>query len=102
MFNAAKATIATATLIALAGCVEETGSTAPPGLPMVGSATDVTSFEGARAGQAEGGLRALGYEAVRTQGLTTWWFNRATGACAQIRTADGRYADVTMLSAEDC
>ena len=70
--------------------------------PAVGSSTDVTDFEGARAGQAEGGLQALGYEPVRTEGLTTFWYNYDTGACARIRTSNGRYSDVTMLPAGDC
>jgi hypothetical protein len=48
------------------------------------------------------GIMNLGYEPIRSEGLTTWWFNRATGACARITTADGRYSDVTMLPAEDC
>ncbi|EPX84981.1 hypothetical protein [Salipiger mucosus] len=89
----------------LAGCVEDTGptGTAPAmGRPAVGSEYDLSAFEGARAGQAEGGINALGYEAVRTQGLTTWYFNRSTGACARITTSDGRYSEVTMLPAEDC
>ena len=71
-------------------------------LPAVGSPTDVTAFEGARAGQAEGGLQALGFEAIRSEGLTTFWFNRDTGACARITTSDGRYSEVVMLPAEDC
>lgn len=85
----------------LAGCVEETAST-EPGRPMVGSEYDLSAFEGARAGQAEGGIRALGYELIRSEGLTSWYFNRSTGACARITTSDGRYSDVTMLPAEDC
>ncbi len=71
-------------------------------MPTVGSATDVTDFQGARGGQAEGGLRALGFEDVRSEGLTTWWFNRETGACAQITTSDGVYSEVLMVPAEDC
>ncbi|WP_261400080.1 hypothetical protein [Leisingera daeponensis] len=62
----------------------------------------MTAFEGARAGQAEGGLMALGYEPIRSEGLTTYWFNRDSGACARITTADGRYSDVTMLPSADC
>ena len=91
-------------IAALAGCVEDTGSTSAPaqGQPAVGSSTDVTSFQGARAGQAEGGLMALGYEPIRSEGLTTYWFNRSTGACARITTSDGRYSDVTMLAADEC
>jgi len=48
------------------------------------------------------GIQALGYEPIRTKGLTTWWFNRATDACAEIVTADGRYSSITMLPAGDC
>lgn len=73
-----------------------------PGRPAVGSEYDLTEFQGARAGQAEGGIRSLGYESIRTRGLTTWWFNRSTGACARITTSNGRYSTVTMLPAEDC
>jgi hypothetical protein len=91
-------------ILPLAACVEDTGSSSAPagGTPAVGSASDLSSFEGARAGQAENGIYNLGYEPIRSEGLTTWWFNRATGACARITTADGRYSDVTMLPAEDC
>ncbi|RSK32320.1 hypothetical protein EJA01_13060 [Rhodovulum iodosum] len=96
-----KLAVTAAALAALSGCVEETAST-EPGRPMVGSEYDLSSFEGARAGQAEMGLQNLGYEAIRTQGLTTWWFNRSTGACARITTSDGRYSDLTMLPAQDC
>lgn len=103
MIKTTKAIVAGASLLALAACVEDTGSSAPAqGMPSAGSPTDVTDFVGAPAGQAEGGLRALGYEAIRSEGLTTFWFNRATGACARITTSNGRYSDVTMLPAEDC
>ncbi len=87
--------------VLLSACVEET-ATVEPGRPAVGSEYDLSAFEGARAGQAEMGIRNLGYEAVRSQGLTTWYFNRQTGACARITTSDGRYSDVTMLPAQDC
>jgi hypothetical protein len=86
-------------VLPLAGCVEETQA---PGLPAVGSASDLSQFEGARAGQAEMGIQALGYQAIRSQGLTTWWFNRSTGACAQITTSDGRYSSIVMLPSGDC
>lgn len=101
MTNSLKLTLALAGLIALAGCVEDTGSTAP-GTPSVGSSTDLTAFEGARAGQAEMGIQNLGYELIRSEGLTSYWFNRGTGACAAITTSDGRYSNITMLPAEDC
>lgn len=99
MYN--KIAILTATLLPLAACVEDT-ATAPAGTPAVGSAYDLSSFEGAKAGQAEMGIQNLGFEAIRSEGLTTWWFNRSTGACARITTSDGRYSDVTMLPAQDC
>jgi hypothetical protein len=93
--------IAAATaLVALSACVEE--STPVAGLPQVGNATDITSFQGARAGQSEMGIQALGYQAVRTEGLTTYWLNRGTGACAQIVTAEGRYASVVMVPTSSC
>ncbi len=85
--------------LALTACVEETPSA---GQPAVGSASDLSSFEGARAGQAEMGIQSLGYELVRSDGLTNYWFNRDTGACAEITTADGRYSSVSMLPAGDC
>ena len=94
-----KLLIAIASSAALAGCVEDTGSS---GTPAVGSSSDLSSFEGARAGQAEMGIQNLGYEPIRSEGLTTWWFNRATGACARITTSNGRYSEVTMLPAQDC
>jgi hypothetical protein len=99
---------AAAALIGLGGCVVENNPQPAPSeppassAPAVGSASDLSSFEGARAGQAENGIYNLGYEPIRTEGLTTWWFNRETGACARIMTSDGRYSDVTMLPAEDC
>lgn len=86
-------------LLPLAACVEDTGSA---GAPAVGSSSDLSSFVGARAGQAEMGITNLGYELIRTEGLTAFWFNRSTGACARITTSNGRYSDVTMLPAEDC
>lgn len=82
---------------ALAACVEDTG-----GQPAVGSSSDLSAFEGARAGQAEMGIQNLGYELIRTQGLTAYWFNRSTGACAEVVTSDGRYSSITMLPAQDC
>jgi hypothetical protein len=103
MRQSVKAIVLGVGILSLAACVENTGSTsAPQGTPSVGSATDVTSFQGARAGQAEGGLRALGYEAIRSEGLTTYWFNRDTGACAEITTSNGVYSNVVMVPAEDC
>lgn len=87
----------------LAGCVSENASMSPePAVnrPAVGSENDLSSFQGARAGQAEGGIQRLGYEAVRTEGLTTYWYNRSTQACARITTSNGRYSSVNMIPAE--
>ena len=95
--------LSAASLIALVGCVEqEPVADQPRGLPVIGSPSDLSDFEGARAGQAEMGIQALGYELIRTEGLTAFWFNRSTGACARITTDQGRYADVTMLSYDEC
>ena len=100
MHNSVKATIFLVAIVSAAGCVKTTTTT--PGQPAVGSSTDLTAFEGARAGQAEMGIQNLGYELVRTKGLTAYWFNRETGACAAITTSEGRYSNVDMLPAEDC
>lgn len=89
-----------AAAVALVGCVEDTGSSA--GQPAVGSVNDLSSFEGARAGQSELGIQNLGYQPARTEGLTTYWLNPSTGACARIVTSDGRYSSVTMLPTSDC
>lgn len=83
----------------LAGCVE---SAPPPGQPAVGSSTDLTPFQGARAGQAEGGIRALGYELAWQRGLTSYYYNAQTGACAEVVTSDGRYASVRMMASSVC
>ena len=99
MRNKSKMMVGAVALVALAGCIEDTGSAIAPANPGTG---DLSDFVGARAGQAEGGLQARGYELIRSQGLTSYWFNRATGSCAAITTAEGRYSDITMLPAEDC
>lgn len=94
--------IKAATLLAtlsLSACAEDSGLSSAPA---VGNSSDLSSFEGAKAGQAEMGIQNLGFEPVRSEGLTTWWFNRDTGACARITTSDGRYADVDMLPTGDC
>ena len=83
-------------------CGSQSAGGVSSGRPSVGSEYDLTAFQGAKAGQAEMGIQNLGYEAVRTQGLTTYWQNRSTGACARIVTSDGRYSSVTMLSPGDC
>jgi hypothetical protein len=97
-----KIKVSTLAIIALplAACVGNTQ--APTGQPALGSASDLSAFQGARAGQAEMGIQNLGYELIRTQGLTQYWFNRSTGACAELKVGDGRYQSVRMLPADDC
>lgn len=87
----------------LGGCVEaEDEMASSAGRPATGSEYSLASFEGAKAGQAEMGIRNLGYEPFRSSGLTTWWFNRSTGACAEITTSNGRYSSVQMRAADEC
>ena len=95
-----KTAVVAVAILPLAACVEDTGSSGTP--LTVGSSSDISSFQGARAGQAEMGIQNLGYELIRTQGLTQYWFNRSTGACAEMTVGDGRYQSVQMLPAEDC
>ncbi|WP_109464880.1 hypothetical protein [Albibacillus kandeliae] len=85
----------------LAAC-ETTTTTTIAGTPSVGSSSDLTAFQGAKGGQAEMGIQALGFQPARTRGLTTWWYNPSTGACAEIVTSDGRYSSVTMLPSSAC
>ncbi|MBS0125005.1 hypothetical protein [Thetidibacter halocola] len=86
-------------ILSLTACVEEAPTA---GQPAVGNSGDLSAFEGARAGQSEMGVQALGYKLISTAGLTAYWFNRSAGACARIVTADGRYASVDMVAAGDC
>ena len=74
----------------------------PKAVPLIGSNTDLTPFEGARAGQAEMGITALGYELVRSEGLTSYWANADTGVCARITTSNGRYSEVVMVAETNC
>ncbi len=93
--------IGAACISAQAAC-DESSSSVDASAPTVGSASDLSSFEGARAGQAEMGIQSLGFELIRSEGLTSYWFNRDTGACARITTSEGRYSDVAMLPSSDC
>ena len=86
---------------ALAAC-DESGGSVDAIAPTVGSSSDLSPFEGARAGQAEMGIQSLGFELIRSEGLTSYWFNKDTGACARVTTSEGRYTDVTMLPSGDC
>ncbi|TMV08909.1 hypothetical protein FGK63_07255 [Ruegeria sediminis] len=85
--------------MALSGCDTPAPSAS---LPPVGTATDLTAYQGEPAAQLETSIRALGYERVRTNDTTAFWFNRETGACARIETNEGRYTAIDMLPAQDC
>lgn len=78
------------------------GASTDAAMPISGSPADVTDFQGAPAGQAAADLQSLGFESLRSEGPTTYWFNRETGACARITTSDGILSEVVMLPAEDC
>lgn len=86
----------------LAACNSNSTNPTTPSVLAVGSSTDLSSFVGAKAGQAEMGIQKLGYEQIRSEGLTSYWFNRATGACAKIVTSEGRYSAIDMLPSGDC
>ena len=91
--------------LALAACdTSSSGNvdTSDSGEGSVVQDSTLAGFEGARAGQAEMGIQNLGYELTRSEGLTSYWFNRSNGACARITTSDGRYSDITMLPFGDC
>ena len=95
--------LCTILLVALAGCVKQQPlADQATGLPAIGSAKVLSDFEGARAGQAETGIQALGYELVRTEGLTAFWSNRSADTCARITTDQGRYTNVTTLTYDEC
>ena len=90
---------------ALAACETSDGGSVtnlPGNPPQYGSTADIADFQDARAGQAEGGLNQRGYYNVRTQGLTSFWWNDRTQTCAQIVTSNGRFSSVTTASRGDC
>lgn len=82
--------------VAHACCVEGTG-----GQPSAARSPDLSSFDGARAGQAGLGLRNRGCDLIRNKGLTACWFDRSTGACAEIASSNGRYSSVGIVPAEE-
>ena len=89
----------------LAACETSDSGTAtnlPATAPQYGSTADIADFQGARAGQAEGGLNAKGYQYVRAQGLTSFWWNAGTQTCARIVTSNGRFSSVTTASNAEC
>ena len=99
MWSFQKMAFGLAALGLLTACVETTPA---PGQPAVGSSTDLTPFEGARAGQAEMGIRNLGYDLAWQRGLTSYYYNTRTGACAEVVTSNGRYSSVRMVASSVC
>ena len=94
-------------LLPLAACETSgggggTATQLPNTAPQYGSANDIADFQGARAGQAEGGLNARGYFFARAQGLTSFWWNAGTQTCARIVTSNGRYSSVSTAAPADC
>jgi hypothetical protein len=101
-----KILVATLLMLPLAACETSDGggyaTQLPSTPPQYGSTADISDFQGARAGQAEGGLNQRGYYFVRTQGLTAYWWNENTQTCAKIVTSNGRFSSVTTASRGDC
>jgi len=62
----------------------------------------LSDFVGARAGQAEDDLVRRGYVLRKTQGLTSYWEETATGGCVSILTNDGRYQSLVYVPAGAC
>ena len=73
------------------------------GQPVLGQTpAALNDFVGAKAGQAEMYLMNNGYVAGRSQGLTTFWQEQATGGCVAIKTADGRYQSIVYVAPSNC
>lgn len=70
------------------------------------SAPDLTDLVGARAAGGETQLQARGYDYVTTNAVrdTKWsfWFNRRTGQCVQVATAEGRYNAINRVPEANC
>jgi hypothetical protein len=62
----------------------------------------LNDFVGARAGQAEDDLVRRGYVLRKTQGLTSYWEETATGGCVSILTNDGRYQSLIYVTSSAC
>jgi len=62
----------------------------------------LANMVGAKGGQAEDFLMNNGYVAGRSQGLTTFWQEQATGGCVAIQTADGRYQSIVYVAPNNC
>jgi hypothetical protein len=75
-------------------------------IPAFAQSTGLEDFVGARAGQAENGLRVRGWQFVRAeQGddrSYTYWWNASRRQCVTIATMDGRYSSITPSPSPDC
>lgn len=75
-------------------------------VPALAQSTGLEDMIGARAGQAENGVRARGYELIRADRgddrSYTYWWSAARRQCVTIATMDGRYASVTPTLPPDC
>lgn len=81
-------------------------SAAAPLTAAAQAAPDVADLIGARAAGGETQLLSRGYEnkagnVVRDTRYTFWW-NARTGRCISVATADGRYAAIIAVPAENC
>ena len=73
------------------------------GQPVLGQTpAALNDFVGARAGQADNELMRRGYVHRKTQGLTSFWEETATGGCVSILTNDGRYQSLVYVPAGAC
>ena len=69
-------------------------------------AEGLSDLVGAKAGQAEMGLKQRGYTYVKTDksgdSSYSYWTENSTGKCVTIRTADGRYQSIVYAPEFDC
>jgi hypothetical protein len=84
-------------------CNENSGYNNNAAQPVPGQTpAALNDFVGARAGQAEDNLVRRGYVLRKTQGLTSYWEETATGGCVSILTNDGRYQSLIYVTSSAC
>ena len=84
-------------------CNENSGYNNNAAQPVPGQTpAALNDFVGARAGQAEDDLVRRGYVLRKTQGLTSYWEETATGGCVSILTNDGRYQSLIYVTSSAC
>lgn len=59
---------------------------------------ELADYVGARAGQAEGGLNALGYRNIKG----SYWLNSAEGVCVHMPVSQGRFKSVDIVKPALC